>query len=234
MCFWRSLRMETAEFSSTSVFFTVRNNFLVGIMNLSHWNFIPLPPISSNMGTKNKAVPSKQQSFTCAGCSRVPSQYFLLQVEQVKYPLFLPPRLFSRPNSIISLKFKIFFKSSTQSSTPAEVWPVVCRMEWWSCQCCRLHFYLFTSAWCFFFFAVAWCCWLMFSLWSTVTASSFFQNCYLVICHPAPVDCPYLTTVNCARLWIILYFCWTVPLICHDNFEFYKLSFSVIPCLPMK
>lgn len=138
---------------------------------------------------------------------------------------FLLHRLCSRPHSIISLlgtlaqKLEVFFTSSTQCSTPAEVRPVLCRMKRWSCQCCRIIFYFFTSVWCFPFFAVAWCCWLMFSLWSIVTASSFFSE---LISHLPSSTCAAdsLTTVNSARLLWILYFCWTVPLIYRDHFEF--------------
>lgn len=146
---------------------------------------------------------------------------------------FLLHRLCFRPHSTISLleplaqKLKVFFMGITQCSSPAEVWPVLCRMKRWSCQCCRLIFYFFTSVWCFSFFVVAWCCWLMFSLWSIVTASSFFSE---LISHlpssTCAADSPYLTIVNSAHLLWIFYFCWTMPLIYHVPFEFY-ISLSI-------
>lgn len=95
MHFWRSLRMEIPKFCNTSLFFTVRNNFLVCNVNLPRWNVIPLPPVSYNTDTKNRFVPSKKQCFTCAGCSYVPSQSSLLQAEQVKYPHSFLPDCFS-------------------------------------------------------------------------------------------------------------------------------------------
>lgn len=151
---------------------------------------------------------------------------------------FLLHRLCSRPHSIINLlvtlaqKLEFFFTSSTQCNTLVEICPELCRMKRWSCQCCRLIFYFFTSVWCFSFFEVAWCCWLIFSLWCRATASSFFSE---LISHLPSSTCAAdsLTTVNSAHLLWILYFCWTVPLIYHHNFEFcisLSIHFHICRC----
>lgn len=145
--------------------------------------------------------------------------------------------MFQTSHSILSLlgtlaqNLEVFFMSSTQCNTPVEIGPELCRMKRWSCQCCRLIFYFFTSVWCSSFFAVAWCCWLIFSLWSRVTASSFFLE---LISHLPSSTCAAdsLTTVKSTHLlWI--YFSWTVPLIYHHNFEFYislSICFHICQC----
>lgn len=128
------------------IFFTVRNNFIVYNMNFSHWSFITLPPVCS------KFVPSEQQSSKCSDCSHVPSKSFLIEAEQnpiSSLPDCFPDFSHQSPWEFYHKCSICFLKSGTQCSTLAEVWAVPCKMERWSCQCCRLHFYLFTSIWCF-------------------------------------------------------------------------------------
>lgn len=231
-CFWRSPRMETPEFSRNSLFFTVRNNFLVCNMNLSHWNFIPLPPVSSNMGTKNKFIPFKQQPFTCAGCSHVPSQSFLLQAEQVNYPLsFLSDCFPDLIQSSVSLGLLLTSLKFSLRAAPSAVLQLKfhqCCVGWRDDPASAADYISIYSPQydvSLFYSSMMLLTHFQLVIHSNCQILFFFYPEFLIshlLSSTCAADCPYLTTVNYPHLlWIILYFCWTAPLICHDHFEFY-------------
>lgn len=187
------LKAWDSGFSKLSLGFAVRNHFLLCNMNLSHLLYL----LSSNLSTNHKCPFWAAVFYIC----RLSSCFFST-FSAAGWPglSFLPPRLFPRPHSIIIVpgtftsKFKAFIKSSTQHTTPAQIGLVLCRMERWSCQCCRLHLYFFFSSLrCFYIF-----CSSMMSLTHVqlVIHSNcqllFFSSPELLITHLPSITCPYL------------------------------------------